>query len=327
MKWEGERGSDNVEDRRGKGGFRFPFPRPGGGGGFRFPSGGGRFPMPGGRQGGGGLIGIIIVVIVLLLLGVDPRLLLEGGAPGPGGPIQTGERRPFPAPQPAPQGGPAAPANAADPESRFAAAVLKMTEDVWNEQFQRLGRRYSEPVLVIYEDATRSGCGLGQSQMGPFYCPLDQRLYLDLSFFRDLSQRFRAPGDFARAYVIAHEVGHHVQTLLGVTEKVMTAKQRMGQGEQNALQVRMELQADCFAGLWAHHANAKRNVLESGDLEEALNAASAIGDDRLQRQAGGRVAPDSFTHGSSAQRMRWFKIGFDQGRLDACDTFRAGAGL
>jgi hypothetical protein len=309
MKWEGKPESENIEDRRGRGGFRLPFPRGGGrGGGFRIPGGGG-FPGQGGAK-GGSLVGLIVIVVVLLLLGVDPRVLLEGGGgsfplPGQTAP-DTSERR-----------------AEADRMKRFAGVVLRKTEDVWTAQFRAVGRAYQQPKLVLFDNVVQSGCGMGQSQMGPFYCPLDQKLYLDFSFYSDLANRFKAPGDFAQAYVIAHEVGHHVQTLLGVTEKVMLAKQRMDKGSQNALQVKMELQADCYAGLWAHHAEKREPTLDEGDLEEALRAASAIGDDRLQRQAGGRVTPDSFTHGTAEQRSRWFRTGFQTGDLNACDTFKA----
>ncbi len=320
MKWEGKRGSENVDDQRGKGGFRFPFPGRGEGGGFRIPGGGGRFPVPGGGKGGGSVIVIVIIFIVLMLLGVDPRVLLEGGAPPSGQPPREITRLPQPGQTPA------TPTSAeAERMRKFVSVVLAKTEDVWTAQFQALGRKYEKPVLVLFDDYIQSGCGLGQSQMGPFYCPLDQRLYLDTSFYRDLANRFRAPGDFAQAYVIAHEVGHHVQTLLGITEKVMRSKQQLGESEQNALQVRMELQADCLAGLWAHDAERLESTLEDGDIDEALGAASAIGDDRIQKQAGGRVAPDSFTHGSSEQRVRWFRKGFQGGQIQACDTFKASA--
>lgn len=317
MKWEGKRGSENIDDQRGKGGgFRFPFPGRGQGGGFRFPGGGGQ--IPGGRQGGGSIIVIVIIFIVLMLLGVDPRVLLEGGAPQSGQTPREANRLPRPDQT---QNSPTSPE--ADRMKKFISVVLIKTEDVWTAQFKAMGRQYQKPVLVLFDDYVQSGCGAGQSQMGPFYCPLDQRLYLDTSFYNDLATRFRAPGDFAQAYVIAHEVGHHVQTLLGITEKVMRAKQRMGESEQNGLQVRMELQADCLAGLWAHDAEKLESTLEDGDIEEALAAASAIGDDRIQKQAGGRVAPDSFTHGSSEQRVRWFRKGFQTGQLQACDTFQA----
>jgi predicted metalloprotease len=229
----------------------------------------------------------------------------------------------------------AAPTGAATQQSRlqqspaeaevadFVAVVLADTEDVWHPLFQKAGGRYTEPTLVLYRGATRSACGLGQAAMGPFYCPLDQKVYLDLGFFEELSQRFGAPGDFAQAYVIAHEVGHHVQTLLGISTKVRSAQQAVGEAEKNRLSVHQELQADCFAGIWAHHAERARGILERGDIEEALAAASAIGDDRLQQQTRGRVTPDSFTHGTSAQRVRWFKTGLQSGQVADCDTFQA----
>jgi hypothetical protein len=201
--------------------------------------------------------------------------------------------------------------------------VLADTEDTWNALLPQYGVQYVEPTLVLFSDAVQSGCGAAQSEMGPFYCPRDQRVYIDMSFYHDLSQRFGAPGDFAQAYVIAHEVGHHVQNLLGTAEKVQAAQQRAGQADANALSVRMELQADCYAGVWAHHASRSRQLLEAGDVEEGLNAASAIGDDRLQRMSQGRVVPDAFTHGSSEQRVRWFRQGLQAGTLEACDTFAA----
>ena len=195
------------------------------------------------------------------------------------------------------------------------------TEDVWTEIFAEQGMRYREPVLVMFTGSTRSACGLGQAAMGPFYCPADQKAYIDLSFYEQMRTRFRAPGDFAQAYVIAHEIGHHVQNLLGISGKVHDMKQRVGQAEANALSVRLELQADCLAGVWAHRAHRARNIIEAGDIEEALNAASAIGDDTLQRQSRGTVVPESFTHGTSAQRQAWFRIGLESGEPDNCDTF------
>ncbi len=204
--------------------------------------------------------------------------------------------------------------------------VLGDTEDTWKAIFQRMNRQYREPTLVLFSGGVRSACGMGQSAMGPFYCPGDQKLYIDLSFYRDLRDRLGAPGDFAQAYVIAHEVGHHVQNLLGIAEKVHTQRQRLGdRPEANALQVRMELQADCFAGVWAHNAQRARQILEKGDVEEGLNAAAAIGDDRLQKRSQGTVVPESFTHGSSEQRVRWFKRGIERGEPKACDTFGAQA--
>jgi len=210
-----------------------------------------------------------------------------------------------------------------DPQAQFVSVVLKSTEEVWEEIFRQRGADYQEPVLVLFTDATQSGCGVGQSAMGPFYCPVDRKLYLDLSFFRDLDTRFGAPGDFAQAYVVAHEVGHHIQTLTGVSERVNAMQQRTSQREGNQLSVRMELQADCYAGIWGHYA-ARQNLLDPGDAEEGLRAAAAIGDDRLQQQSQGRVVRESFTHGSSEQRVSWLRRGLDRGQLEACDTFATG---
>jgi len=265
--------------------------------------------MGGGRGGGGGIGGrlgiggVVIVLIASAIFGFDPRILLEGGLP-------VEESRSVNTP--------------ADNQARdFVAAVLGDTEQTWGALFQRNGQTYREPTLVLFTGQVESTCGFAEAAMGPFYCPADQKVYIDLGFFEELRQRFRAPGDFAQAYVIAHEVGHHVQNLLGIAAKVREAQQRLPRAQANAYQVRMELQADCFAGLWAHHAERARQILEQGDVEEALNAASAIGDDRLQRQAQGQVVPDSFTHGTSAQRARWFRRGLESGDLKTCDTFAA----
>ncbi|QYU67624.1 zinc metallopeptidase [Leptolyngbya sp. 15MV] len=217
----------------------------------------------------------------------------------------------------------AAPAD--DPARRFVAQVLRETEEVWQAEFARLGRRYEEPVLVLFSGATQSGCGFAQAQVGPFYCPADRRVYIDLEFMADLQQRLRAGGDFAAAYIVAHEVGHHVQKLLGILDRVQQARPRMSEAEANALTVRLELQADCLAGLWARRAHEARRILEQGDIEEGLNAAAAVGDDRIQRQSRGYVVPESFTHGTSAQRVRWFRRGLDSGRLEACDSFGTNA--
>jgi predicted metalloprotease len=203
----------------------------------------------------------------------------------------------------------------------FVSVVLADTEDTWHQLFRQMGSKYEEPNLVLFRGATKTACGFGQAAMGPFYCPADHKVYIDLSFYSDLKDRFKAPGDFAQAYVIAHEVGHHVQTLLGISQKVQKAKRSTSEVEGNKLSVRQELQADCFAGIWAYHADRSRQLLEAGDIEEGLNAASAIGDDRLQKQSQGYVSPDSFTHGSSEQRVKWFKIGFEHGDLKQCDTF------
>ena len=254
----------------------------------------------------GGGIGTIVLVALALFFGVDPSVVLQGG----GGPTQPAvERRAPPAEQ--------------DQLKDFVAAVLGDTEDTWRAVFARMKREYREPKLVLFSDAVRSSCGTADSAVGPFYCPGDQKVYLDLSFFRDLRERFRAPGEFAQAYVIAHEVGHHVQNLIGISERVRSLQSRAGEREANALSVRLELQADCFSGVWANNANRARQILEQGDIEAGLNAAAAIGDDRLQRQARGQVVPDAFTHGSSAQRVRWFKQGLEAGEVRACDTFKA----
>lgn len=285
MRWEGNRQSSNVEDRRGAGG----------GMGF-----------------GGRSIGIGTIVIALIggwILGVNPLTLLgilSGGqttVQQPSAPAQT------------------TPAN--DQNTAFVRTVLASTEDVWGEIFRQGGAQYREPRLVLFRGATRTACGMGQSAMGPFYCPADQTVYLDMEFFETLQRQLNAPGEFARAYVIAHEVGHHVQTLLGTTGKVDSLRGRVSERENNALSVRMELQADCFAGIWANKSQQAKNWLEQGDLESAMNAAARIGDDHLQRQQTGMVRPDTFTHGSSAQRQRWFAQGFKTGSVQACDTFNA----
>ena len=326
MRWRGQRESQNVEDRRGeRRGFGFPFP--GGGGGVRFPSGGGSA-----RRGGGiGIVGLLIILGLMLFFGIDPSVLLQGSGPGGGGAgfpdIRLPQQRPdatnFPIP-----GGQAQiehPKTTSDDDLKsFVAVVLGTTEDVWTEEFRQFGARYRDPTLVLFKGATRSACGTGMAAMGPFYCPGDQKVYIDLDFYRELKNRFRAPGDFAQAYVIAHEVGHHVQNLLGIADKVEAARRRVGPRGANALQVRMELQADCFAGVWANHVQAEKGLIEPGDIDEALNAASAIGDDNIQKQTQGYVVPDSFTHGSSAQRARWFRRGYENGTLQACDTFNTG---
>jgi uncharacterized protein len=248
----------------------------------------------------------------LYLLGVDPRLLLEsdGISVGPSG-------------IPDPNGSGLSPAPSAEQRelAEFVSVVLADTEDTWHELFGQSGQRYTEPKLVLFTDLVRSVCGTAQSAMGSFYCPLDQKVYIDLRFYHDLKQRHGAPGDFAQAYVIAHEVGHHVQNLLGISDEVQSARQRLGEAEGNQLSVRLELQADCFAGVWGHHADRARQLLEEGDVEEALRTASSIGDDRLQRRTRGHVVPESFTHGSAEQRMRWFQRGIRSGTLEACNTF------
>ncbi|MEQ8857056.1 MAG: neutral zinc metallopeptidase [Pseudomonadales bacterium] len=288
MRWRRLRRSDNVDDRRGQ------------------TRRGARLPLRIGGK-GGGLATIVIVVAVLVFGGPEMLTTLLGagtsppaGAPGPGAP------------------GPGAPID--DEAGDFVAAVLGSTEDAWSEIFSAGGRRYAPPRLTLFSDAVDSACGYNTAAVGPFYCPPDQRVYLDTSFFSDLA-RLGAPGDFAQAYVIGHEVGHHVQNLLGTSERVRGAQARASQVDANRLQVAMELQADCYAGVWAHHANRHEPVLEPGDVEEGLAAAAAIGDDRLQRHAGRRVSPESFTHGSSAQRQAWLQRGLESGSPDACDTF------
>ncbi|QSB19591.1 neutral zinc metallopeptidase [Pseudomonas sp. 15A4] len=294
MLWKKGRRSDNVVDARGDTGG-------GGGGGMRI----------GGK--GLGLGGIVIIVAIGLLTGQDPMRIL-GEITGQMGSEQTAAVNP--------QTRQAPPAN--DEQADFVRAVLGDTEDTWQQVFQQMGNQYKAPTLILFSGRVQSACGSASSASGPFYCPADQRVYLDMEFFREMSQRFKAAGDFAQAYVIAHEVGHHVQTLLGVSAKVDAARQRgMKMEGDNGLLVRQELQADCFAGVWANNAQKRLNWLEPGDIEEALNAANAIGDDRLQQQGQGRVVPDSFTHGTSAQRVRWFKTGFAQGQINQCDTFAA----
>ncbi len=254
----------------------------------------------------GGGLGILVIALVAAFFGVDPNLILDQANQLQNQPTSS-----------APGNRPAAENELAD----FVSVVLADTEDTWETLFRQGGQTYRKPKLVLFSGQTPSACGLGKAAMGPFYCPADQKVYIDLSFYNDLKERHQAPGDFAQAYVIAHEVGHHVQTLLGVSRKVHELRSRVSKVEGNQLSVRQELQADCFAGIWAHHANRTRQILEQGDVEEALNAASSIGDDRLQQQAGGRVTPESFTHGSSAQRVKWFKVGLQKGTLKDCDTF------
>jgi uncharacterized protein len=334
MRWRDRKGSENVEDRRDEddgGGFRFPFPGGGGGGGFP----GGRIPIP---MGGGGLgiFGVIVVIGLLLLFGIDPRVILQGGPEGGDeSPIPQLPRNESPLPRtqsptretqvPAPRTTPGEQSASAteDEQKKFVSVVLETTEEVWREKFRQSGKTYQEPKLVLYRNRISSGCGLGATQMGPFYCPLDAKVYVDLAFYDELKRRFQAPGDFAQAYVIAHEVGHHVQTLLGITEQVMRAKARSSESRQNAIQVRMELQADCLAGIWAYYAQSRLQIVEDGDIDEALNAAAAIGDDKIQRRMQGEVIPETFTHGSSAQRVAWFKRGFQSGSFPSCDTFSA----
>jgi hypothetical protein len=283
MRLDDETESSNVEDRRG--------------GGM-------------GRAGGVGIGTVVIALIASYFLGIDPRTLI--------GVAETVQNvRPAPA-----QNQPLDPAK--DPDAALKSEMLKIlhkTEVTWGEMFQQSGSQYRKPVLVLYRGQTPTACGAGQAAMGPFYCPGDQKVYLDMAFFREMEQRFHAGGDFARAYVIAHEIGHHVQNLTGITEKTDGLRSRMSEKDYNKVSVRVELQADCFAGVWAQHANRVKPFLDPQDVDEALRAANAIGDDMLQKQSRGTVVPDSFTHGSSAQRVRWFKTGFDTGNMKACDTF------
>lgn len=284
MRWQGRRGSNNVEDRRSDS----RGPMMGGGGGFR---------LPGGK---GGVV-LLVIVVIASFYGVDLTSLLTGGQPV----SQQTSRSISPN---------------EDEAAKFTSVILATTEDTWGQIFERQGRTYQQPKLVMYRGATRTGCGTGQSVMGPFYCPADSTVYIDLSFYDDMNNKLGAEGDFAQGYVIAHEVGHHVQKLLGIEPKVREMQRNASEAEVNRLSVRMELQADCFAGVWGHNMQ-QQGVLEAGDLQEALNAAEAIGDDRLQQQSQGRVIPDSFTHGSSEQRYTWFKRGFDSGDPSQCNTF------
>jgi predicted metalloprotease len=262
-----------------------------------------------GRKTAGGGIGVIVIALIAMYFGVDPSVFLnQQGSPSIGTSsysVSTSDT----------------------PENRqlveFVSVVLADTEDTWHALFRQWDRTYTEPTLVLFSGAVESACGYAQAAVGPFYCPGDQKVYIDLSFYNDLKNRFRAPGDFAQAYVIAHEIGHHVQTLLGISKKIHNLRSRVTKVEANRLSVMQELQADCFAGIWAHHADKTRQILEEGDIEEALNAASSIGDDRLQKQARGYVTPDSFTHGSSAQRVRWFRQGLQTGNISQCNTFKA----
>lgn len=265
-----------------------------------------------GRVAGRGGIGVIVLALIAMFFGVDPSIVLGifGGGGGSGYVQQQSS---------APTGTP----SAGDSRADFVAAVLGETEDVWNPVFRQLGRDYREPTLVLFDGQVASACGMASAATGPFYCPGDQKVYLDLSFFDDLTNRFGAPGDFAEAYVVAHEVGHHVQTLLGISQQVQQARAQASEADANHYSVMLELQADCFAGVWARQAHEKRQILEKGDVREGLDAAAAIGDDRLQKQARGYVVPDSFTHGSSEQRVRWFETGLDAGDINACDTFSA----
>ena len=261
------------------------------------------------RRAAGGGIGTLLLVLVALYFGVDPSVVINQGVQ-PGG-TTTQHTQP----------GTGSPAD--DQLAAFISVVLADTEDTWHALFRQMGGTYQEPYLVLYSGAVESACGYAQAAVGPFYCPRDQKVYIDLSFYQDLKKRFNAPGDFAQAYVVAHEIGHHVQNLLGIAGEVHDLRGRVSEAQGNRLSVMMELQADCLAGVWAHHAERSRQILEEGDVEEALNAASAIGDDRLQRQSRGYITPDSFTHGSSEQRVRWFRIGLQTGEVSQCNTFKA----
>jgi uncharacterized protein len=280
MRWQEGRRSDNVEDRRGLGGS---------GGSFGLPIG-----LPGRGVGG---FGLLAFVIIALAFGADPSQIFAPGGSAPAAPSANEEQL-----------------------KDFVSVVLADTEDVWHQVLGAQGRSYREPTLVLFRGGTDSGCGFADTQVGPFYCPNDEKVYLDLEFLNDLSTQLGAPGDFAQAYVIAHEVGHHVQKILGIMDKTGARGSERG---ASGLSVRTELQADCFAGIWAHYADKVLGVVEPGDIDEALNAAAAVGDDRLEREAQGRVVPDSFTHGTSAQRSRWFTTGYKSGEIAACDTFGA----
>ncbi|MBD1925564.1 neutral zinc metallopeptidase [Trichocoleus sp. FACHB-90] len=284
MRWEFGRKSSNVEDRRGGG-------------------------VSGPLVGGG--IGTIVLAVIVALLGGDPGAVLQQG------------QEQVPSDRTSSQSPRTQSSAANDRMADFVSVVLADTEDTWGTLFRQNGENYVEPKLVLFSNSVQSACGSANSAVGPFYCPADQKVYIDLSFYQDLKYKLNAPGDFAQAYVIAHEVGHHVQNLMGISSKVRTLQRQASRAEANQLSVRLELQADCFAGIWAHHANRSRQILEAGDIEEALNAASSIGDDRLQSQSTGRVVPDSFTHGSSAQRVRWFKQGIQTGDPAQCNTFAA----
>jgi len=284
MRWRLGRRSSNVEDRR-------------------------HVRMPRGKRAAGGGIGLLVIIIIAILLGADPSKLLNDSMY-----VDSSQSTNYDQ---------SATSSGNDELTDFVSVVLADTEDTWNDIFRDYGTSYQEPRLVLFSGAVDSACGYAQSAMGPFYCPRDQKVYIDLSFYRDLKYQLGAPGDFAQAYVIAHEVGHHVQNLFGISEQVYKARQRLNKTEGNRLSVMQELQADCFAGVWAHNADKARDILEQGDIEEGLNAASSIGDDRLQKQSQGHVTPDSFTHGSSEQRVRWFKTGLKSGDVSACNTFEA----
>lgn len=310
MRWEGQRESSNVEDRRDSPSSR----------------GGGGFPIPGGR-GGLGVGTIVIALLGAWLFGINPMTVMDILGSGEGSSMST------PAPQPQPQAGPrpgqpgaqagSPAAGGSDQMSKFVSVVLASTEDTWKKVFQNSNSQYPTPRLVLYSGRTATGCGTGESAAGPFYCPADKKLYIDLAFYRIMRDRLGAAGDTAQAYVIAHEVGHHIQNLVGTMDKMEQARARMSSQQYNQMSVRLELQADCFAGIWVHHSQQAKGWLEPGDIEEAINAAAAVGDDRLQKEMQGVVRPESFTHGSSAQRVKWFRLGAESGRIDQCDTFAA----
>jgi uncharacterized protein len=287
MRWQMGRKSDNVEDLRGEGGS-------------------------GPQVAVGGGVGVIVLALIAMALGVDPSVVLNSSSINSNAPTESSRQA---------RSGAVPPGQ--EQLTQFVSTVLADTEDTWHPLFQKMGRTYQDPKLVLFSGSINSACGFAQSAMGPFYCPSDRKVYIDLSFYRDLKNLHQAPGDFAQAYVIAHEVGHHVQNLLGISSKVQAAEQRVSKAQANRLSVRQELQADCFAGVWANYAQSQRQILEAGDIEEALNAASQIGDDRLQEQARGYVTPESFTHGSSAQRVQWFTQGFKHGSVSQCNTFEA----
>lgn len=294
MRFDNGRESENIEDRRGESG----------------DAGRSGFPIGGGSIG----LGTIALALVGMYFGINPVTILQhSGALSGGNTHSSAPARSVP---------PAKQTQEEKELSRFVSMVLADTEDTWQAVFKEKGRKYVEPKLVMFRGSTRTACGKGDAAMGPFYCPADQKVYIDLEFFQLLQKRFKAPGDFAQAYVIAHEVGHHVQHLLGISEKVQRRRSQLSEAQGNALSVRLELQADCFAGVWAYHADKARQVLESGDVEEALKAATAIGDDTLQKQGQGQIVPESFTHGSSAQRVRWFKTGLESGKTASCNTFK-----
>lgn len=303
MEWRGRRQSDNIEDRRGmSAGSGDPFSR----GGMRVPIG---------RRGGGiGIGGLLVILLISWVLGINPLTLLSGGdiSMDGGGSTQSGTQQSGTRPQ----------GDSSDETTAFVRTVLAETEDTWSGIFQSAGETYQKPTLVLFSGQVSSACGNASAASGPFYCPGDRKVYLDTNFFKELDQRFGAAGDFAQAYVIAHEVGHHVQNLTGVLPEFNRRRQSMSQVDANRMSVRVELQADCYAGIWGKFTEQK-GILEAGDLEEALNAAHQIGDDTLQKQTQGYVVPDSFNHGTSAQRMEWFKRGFQSGRVEDCDTFSA----